>query len=396
MSDTRFRVVFEGKVEAGAAVEDVKQKLGILFKLEADQVDRLFAGGKVFVKKNVSREVCEKTRAAFQRAGAVCTIEPEPVPAGETVRPADDSAEPRTADDAGTAPAPPESQACSVCGKRFAADDLIRYKDSLICADCKPAFVQRLKEGAAVSGSALSGKYGSIDKALSGRYDFTIGGVLSEAWTLVNGSKLTIVGGMVCMYIAVFVVTLLLGMLLGAVVPMVADPGNPEGSRTMVMAVSMGIQLLIQLVTMAITYPFMAGLFMIGIRRSVNLPTSFSMIFDYFNRVISLLVLNILYFIFVIIGFLLLVLPGIYLAVAYLLAMPIMIEKNMSPWQALETSRKTISKKWFKFFGLFLLLWLIVMVSAIPLGIGLIWTVPLSFMAVGVLYRDIFGIEDVS
>ena len=394
MSDARFRVVFEGEVADGAAVEDVKKKIGAIFRLETGQVDRLFAGGKVEIKRNAPLAVCEKTRAAFEKAGAVCVIEPEPGSAGETAPLADDAAEPESTDAAAPPPAPPELKACSVCGNQFAADDLIRYQDALICAECKPAFVQRLKEGAAVSGSALSGKYGSIDSAVSGRYDFKIKGVLSEAWSLVNGSKLTIVGGMVVMYIAVFVVTLLLGMLMGVVVPMIAGSGTPQGGGSLVMAVSVGIQLIMQLVTMAISYPFMAGLFMIGIRRSANLPTSFSMIFDYFNRIIPLLIVNILYFILVTIGFLLLVIPGIYLALAYMLAMPLMVEKNMSPWQALETSRKTISKKWFKFFGFFLLLWLIVMVSVIPFGIGLIWTMPLTFMAIGVLYRDVFGIED--
>ena len=60
--------------------------------------------------------------------------------------------------------------------------------------------------------------------------------------------------------------------------------------------------------------------------------------------------------------------------------------------QALEASRKAITQHWFKVFGLFLLLGLIVMVSAIPLGIGLVWSIPLMVVAMGVLYRTIFGV----
>ena len=91
-------------------------------------------------------------------------------------------------------------------------------------------------------------------------------------------------------------------------------------------------------------------------------------------------------------GMILLLIPGIYLAVAYLLAIPLVVERGLSPWQALEASRKAITQHWFKVFGLFLLLGLIVMVSAIPLGIGLVWSIPLMVVAMGVLYRTIFGV----
>ncbi len=43
--------------------------------------------------------------------------------------------------------------ACSLCGRTFPEEALIRYKDSLVCADCKPVFLQRLKEGAGMPGT---------------------------------------------------------------------------------------------------------------------------------------------------------------------------------------------------------------------------------------------------
>jgi uncharacterized membrane protein len=58
----------------------------------------------------------------------------------------------------------------------------------------------------------------------------------------------------------------------------------------------------------------------------------------------------------------------------------------------MEASRKAVGQRWFKIFGLFLLLGLIVMISAIPLGIGLVWSMPLLMIAIGILYRTIFGV----
>ena len=91
-------------------------------------------------------------------------------------------------------------------------------------------------------------------------------------------------------------------------------------------------------------------------------------------------------------GMFLLIIPGLYLAIAYMLAIPLVVERGLTPWQALEASRKAITQHWFKVFGLFLLLGLITLISAIPLGIGLVWSIPLFVIAMGVLYRTIFGV----
>lgn len=42
--------------------------------------------------------------------------------------------------------------ACSQCGRLFPADEMVSYEGRYICADCKPLFFQKIKEGAAVAG----------------------------------------------------------------------------------------------------------------------------------------------------------------------------------------------------------------------------------------------------
>ena len=42
--------------------------------------------------------------------------------------------------------------ACSQCGRLFPADDMISYEGRYVCADCKPLFFQKIKEGATVTG----------------------------------------------------------------------------------------------------------------------------------------------------------------------------------------------------------------------------------------------------
>ena len=92
-------------------------------------------------------------------------------------------------------------------------------------------------------------------------------------------------------------------------------------------------------------------------------------------------------------GFLLLVLPGIYLAVSYTFTYPLIVDKGLSVWEAMELSRKTVTKQWFKFFGLGLVSGFFIIISAIPLGIGLFWSVPTIYISYGLLYHHLFDEE---
>lgn len=222
----------------------------------------------------------------------------------------------------------------------------------------------------------------SVTEALGRGYDFRIGGVISEAWQLVKGTKGIIFGGLVIFYVVMFVATSLLGFVLGALGIL------GEASLT---AIIVG-QLIVSVLASALAYPFLAGINMVGIRRAADQPVSFNEVFSGLGLFVPLLITALLMTLLVYIGSLLLLIPGIYLGVAYMLAMPLVIERGLSPWQALEASRKAITQHWFKVFGLFLLLGLIMAVSMIPLGIGLIWTMPLFIISMGVLYRTIFGV----
>ena len=52
---------------------------------------------------------------------------------------------------AGVTPSVPTAEArfCSQCGRAVNQDDMVRFGDQWVCAECKPAFAQRLREGAA-------------------------------------------------------------------------------------------------------------------------------------------------------------------------------------------------------------------------------------------------------
>lgn len=44
-----------------------------------------------------------------------------------------------------------DGSACSECGKSYSEDHLIQFKDRWICSNCKPIYLQKMKEGAALN-----------------------------------------------------------------------------------------------------------------------------------------------------------------------------------------------------------------------------------------------------
>ena len=275
-----------------------------------------------------------------------------------------------------TAPPPAQPQKrCSQCRQFFNDDELLNFDGTLVCGACKAHYLQKKQEGAVEAGS------GSLEGGMAGNYDFQTMELVKEAWALTKGAKGSIWGGMLISYLIVIVLMLPFELL-------IADPTDASN-----VGGYLALSFISQLVVQAISYPLFAGLIMIGIRRAAEQPYSFKLVFAYFNKIVPLAITGILMTIIVTIGFMMLLVPGIYLAVAYGLALPLVVEKDLGPWQALEASRKALSKKWFKVFGLYLVSGLICMVSAIPLGIGLIWTMPMFMILIGVLYRTIFGVE---
>ena len=220
---------------------------------------------------------------------------------------------------------------------------------------------------------------GSLEAAIAGNYELRIGEILGEAWALVKGSKGVIVGAMALVYAVAFG-----GSIIGA---LLQELGSNSAGIVLFSSV-------IQFATMFVTYPLIAGTSVYAIRRAAGDPgASFADVTAAFRRTLPIVGLNLLAGLLTIIGFLFLIAPGLYLAVAYFLAMPLLAERGLGVWEALETSRKSITHRWFLMLGLTLVTSLIIVTGALfTLGVGLIWLVPFGFLVYGVAYRNMFGV----
>jgi uncharacterized membrane protein len=119
----------------------------------------------------------------------------------------------------------------------------------------------------------------------------------------------------------------------------------------------------------------------------------FSDFFLGFRFFLPLLLTAVVGGVFSAIGVLLLIIPGVYLIVAYLFASSLVIDRRLDFWAALELSRRTVNPIWFGMFAFVLLLMLINLAGAALLGLGLLVSVPLSVCSLTVAYADIFGLQ---
>jgi uncharacterized membrane protein len=105
----------------------------------------------------------------------------------------------------------------------------------------------------------------------------------------------------------------------------------------------------------------------------------------------QLMILGVIHAIIVGAGFMLLVIPGVYLLVAYTFATPMVYFEKMNFWDAMEKSRKFVTDHWFTYATFLFLLMLFNFLGFIALGIGLLVTVPTTACAWYLAYKQAFG-----
>ena len=145
--------------------------------------------------------------------------------------------------------------------------------------------------------------------------------------------------------------------------------------------------------SLAVTSPLFMGNFIVSAKLLQGQTPEFRDFFAGFQYYLPLLLLSLVAGLFIGIGTILLVIPGVYLAVAYMFASYLVVDRRLDFWPAMELSRLTVNPRWFGYFAFMLLVALLNLAGAIALGVGLLVTIPLSFCTVTAAYADLFGFQ---
>jgi len=279
-------------------------------------------------------------------------------------------------------------QKCSACGEYVDQNAKYKLGSNVYCDKCVPRREKKngpledseiLELAAAASAAAYTEE--KPQPAIN-EGKFSLSTLIKDAWRYTKGVKGSIWAAFGFMYMVLFAI----GFASAFILPFALTGQSPLNATL----INFGLQIVIGILSYVLT----AGIFVIAINRIGGKPFSWKLVFSGFKKTGSLTLLYFLQIIMIIIGFCLFVIPGIYLIVGYILSIPLVMVKGLSPWQALEESRKAIHTRWWTVFFSLVVMGILVMVSMIPLGIGLIWTIPMFMVLIGILYYHFFSDEE--
>jgi hypothetical protein len=206
-------------------------------------------------------------------------------------------------------------------------------------------------------------------------YDFDIIELTKEGWRRMEGVK----GVFIAAFAIYILAAVIMQTILSVIFPSPAE--NPDFAN----------QTIVTILSYPVLMPLLTGMIIMAIRHIRGETIIFKDLFAYFSVTWTLALAALLIYVMTMAGLALLILPGIYLSVAYIFTLPLIADNGMGIWDAMELSRKRVTQHWFKVFGLMILLSLGFMAGFLTLGIGLIWAVPLLLITLyGLLYPIMF------
>jgi hypothetical protein len=296
----------------------------------------------------------------------------------------------------------PAGASCAACGKWFLRDEMIHYEGSWVCASCKPAFFQRVREGAPFAAS--SGPHIGETQLLQREYRIDIGDALGRAWKIFSARPGFLIGATLLSGVA-FVGLWIISTLIGMFIPfagqflmsLFAGPIQggalwtylrvTRGEDAQVSDVFTGfsrhfaqlllVSLIEALINLACMIPFGIGLALMIIPFALQHKEPGGALF-----VVAV--------IFAVVAFILAFGIIIYLSNCWTFALLLVVDKGYRFWPAMQLSRKVVARRWWMTFAFFLVASVIMTAGAFACLVGLLVTIPLYVLMKVALYEDNF------
>jgi hypothetical protein len=139
-----------------------------------------------------------------------------------------------------------------------------------------------------------------------------------------------------------------------------------------------------------LSFPVMGGLYSVALRRIRGEQPDISYIFDGFKKFVPFLGFGILYYLAIIVGSILCIVPGLYLFGALSLAPLLIIDKGMGPVEAMSTSMRTLgSNAWMMLVFLFVASFFAGL-GIVACCVGILITWPIIFIGTALHYHYYF------
>lgn len=219
--------------------------------------------------------------------------------------------------------------------------------------------------------------------------------IIGEAWKLVQEQMGTWVGAVLITFIVGFIVRTavnmiiapLLGMSAAATAPTPGSPPDPNVFLNMLPGL-IGVGLISTAVSFVVNYFFMGGMFRMAIKQMRGEPIAIGDLFSATDVLPSLLVLGILSSIAYMAGFVCFILPGFVVVGLLSLGVPLVVDQQMKPVEAMSRSWNTLKGDWLMATLLVVCLGIVSGLGMLLCGVGYLFTAPILTIGIALIYRD--------
>ncbi|HTP31912.1 MAG TPA: zinc-ribbon domain-containing protein [Candidatus Acidoferrales bacterium] len=178
-----------------------------------------------------------------------------------------------------------------------------------------------------------------------------------------------------------------------------ATPGRWIGAGWEVVKADLGNIVLVALVFVLLNgVPLIQGALVAGfhfyfLKKLMGRNPEFADLFKGFNFFIPTLVASLLIGLFVFLGTLLCIIPGLVVAAMYKFTYLFIIDKRMDFWPAMQASHAVTRNDYFGFTMFLLLTALVNLLGFLCCIVGLLVTIPLTFAAITIAYQELVGFD---
>ena len=199
---------------------------------------------------------------------------------------------------------------------------------------------------------------------------------IGEAWAALKPNLATWIGAAL-----IYIVVLLIVSALQNVIAPRDARGLPQFN-----AVSLVTQLLVSVVSILLG----AGLFKLAIQQLRTGRVEIGEMFNVFDVIGALIVGAILTGLITLVGFALLVIPGLIAILLLSMVNPLIVDQKLSGVEAVQRSFEVTKDHLGGLLVLGIVLFLINMLGACACGLGMLVTLPLTYLTFAIVYRDLF------
>jgi hypothetical protein len=139
--------------------------------------------------------------------------------------------------------------------------------------------------------------------------------------------------------------------------------------------------------------PLSAGFHIFTMKKLLGRRADFGDLFIGFNYFVPSLIATLLIGLFVLAGTLLCIIPGLVIASMYKFTYLFIVDKRMDFWQAMQASHAVVKRDYFGFTMFLILMFLVNLLGLLCCVVGLLVTIPATFAAITIAYKEIVGFD---